>query len=85
MLDRKSGRLVAEQLGDQRQIEPLPRIHGAIDQFCDQALPQRAKIVTSDLHPGQRGDTEAVHAGRRHLTPHLSQAPERQIAPRCHR
>ena len=50
LLDRKTRRLVAEQLRDQRQIEPLACLRGAVDQFGDQAVPQRTKIDAADRH-----------------------------------
>ena len=38
ILDRETGLLVAEQLRDQRQIEPLARLDGTLDQPGDQAF-----------------------------------------------
>ena len=39
ILNGKTRRLVAEQLRDQRQIEPLARLRGAVDQLADQRSP----------------------------------------------
>ena len=65
ILDRETGLLVAEQLRDQRQIEPLARLDGAVDQSGDQRLPQRAKIDPRHLHPGEPRHADAVCAADR--------------------
>ena len=66
MLDRKTGLLVAQQLRDQRQIEPLARLDGAVDQLGDQLLPQRAKTDPCHCHfrePGH-GRSRSAQSGR---------------------
>ena len=64
VLDRETRRLVAQQLRDQRQIEPLARFDGAVDQLGDQGLPQRTKIDSGDRHFGEPGKADTIGAKR---------------------
>ena len=60
VLDRKSGRFVAQQLRDQRKIEPLTRLDGAGNLLVDQGLPQRMKIDAAGRHPRQPRHADAI-------------------------
>ena len=62
-LDRQSGRLVAKQLRDQRQIEPLACTRRAGGDLRDQLVPQRAKIGAAERHRREPGKSDPVRAG----------------------
>jgi len=63
VLDGKAGLLVAEQLRDQRQIEPLAGRRGAVKQLVDQRPPHRAKVPAVKRHLGEPGGADAIGAG----------------------
>ena len=62
VLDGKAGRLVAEQLGDQRQVEPLARLRTAIEQLRDQLRPDRPKILAVEGHLREPRHADAIGA-----------------------
>ena len=92
VLDRKTRRLVAQQLRDQRQIEPLACLGGAVDHLGDQAFARAdedrfRRRPSSSAWPTRSGQRRAAgpnsigwpRAGF-HLTPHRWQARARQTA-----
>ena len=62
-LNRHSGRLVAQQLGDQRQIEPLACAGGSGGDLRHQLVAQRPKIGPAERHRRQPGKSDPVRAG----------------------
>jgi hypothetical protein len=62
ILNSEASLLVAKQLRDQRQVERLPCIGGAIEQFGDQLAPQRAQILSVKRHLGQLRHADAIRA-----------------------
>ena len=62
--DRKAGLLVAEQLRDQREIEPLARFDAAVEQARNQSTPQGAKIVAGLDCSRQSGKTNMLGIAR---------------------
>ena len=91
-LDRDPGRLVAEQLGDQRQIETFPGGGGAVGNFRNQLVAQRTKIGSIERHRRQPGKSDTIGANRLSHSNRLAQIrlhwpplQERQIATRHRR
>ena len=64
MLDRKPGLLVAQQLCDQGEIEPLARFDAAVEESRDQPPPERAKVVPCLGRPRQSGQPNAFSPTR---------------------
>ena len=62
VLDRKACLLVAEQLRKQRQVEPLARIGGTVQQPCHQRPPDRADVLAIEGKLGELGDANAIGA-----------------------
>jgi hypothetical protein len=58
-----SHRLVAEELRDQRQVEPLARPRVACGHFREQFIAQRPKVGPLEGHCYQPRDADSIRAG----------------------
>ncbi len=67
-LDRKPALLFAEQLRDQRQIEPLACAGGAIGDLRDDLIAQWPKVNSLKRHRRQPGKADPIRKGRGHKT-----------------
>ena len=65
-LDRQSRLLVAQQLRDQREIEPLAGPGRAARDLRDQFIPQRTQIGAAKRHRREPGKSDSIRAGIMH-------------------
>ncbi len=63
-LNGQARRFFAEQLRNQREIEPLARTGRSADHFRNQFVAQRTQIDTVERHRGQFGKSDSVRAER---------------------
>ena len=63
-LDRQPGLLVAQQLRDQRQIEPVACAGGSVGDLGYQFVAQWTKIGSAERHRREPGKSDPIRAQR---------------------